>query len=200
MAGTVVAVFRDYAQAQRAGQALLDSGVAFADISLVRKGAGGEHGAPEIDGHKPYEESLTRGFREVETHDIEEGYSPDREVAPRAAVGIVTGASLGAIVASAAIFVPGLGPLLAAGPLVAMLTGTIAGGAVGGLVGALTHDGIPEDAAQRYHDHVTRGDTLIAVLAGNQAETRIEETLRQQGGEEIAFFPRFIDTVQTIES
>ena len=202
MAGTVVAVYREYEQAQRAGQALLDNGVSFADISLVRKGAGGEHGSHQLMDHSDDndEASTSHGFREVETHDVEEAYGHDREVAPRAAVGLVTGASLGAIIASAAIFVPGLGPLLAAGPLVAMLTGTVAGGAVGGLVGALTHDGIPSDAAQHYHEHVNQGHTLITVLAGKNKEAQIEDVLRAEGGEEIAYFPRFIDSVQSVES
>jgi len=205
MAGTVVAVFQDYEQARKAGQALLDGGIPFADISLVRKGAGGEHGAP-IDGVSSAasdldpEESTSHAFREVETHDVEQAFSHDREVAPRTAIGVVSGASLGALLVSAAIFVPGLGALMAAGPLTAMLTGAVGGGAVGGLVGALTHDGMPEEAANRYHDHVSAGDTLVTVLAGDSSERKIEEILDSQGGQEIGYFSRFIDTLQTVES
>ena len=203
MAGTVVAVFLDYDQAQKAGQALLDAGVPFADISLVHKGAGGEHGVPADAGAATLDdphESASHAFREVQTHDVEQAYSHNREVGPRTAVGLVTGASLGAILVSAAIFVPGLGALMAAGPLTAMLTGSVAGGAVGGLVGALTHDGMPEEAAKRYHDHVSAGDTLVTVLAGDSSERKIEEILHTQGGQEIGYFSRLIDTVQTIES
>ena len=203
MAGTVVAVFQDYEQAKKAGQALLDRGVPFGDISLVRKGAGGEHGAPGdvlTATNADHAASTSHGFREVETHDVEQAYSHTREVGPRAAVGLVTGASLGAILVSASIFVPGLGALMAAGPLTAMLTGSVAGGAVGGLVGALTHDGMPEEAAKRYHDHVSAGDTLVAVLAGDSSERKIEEILDSQGGREVGYFSRFLDTLQTIES
>jgi len=203
MAGTVVAVFNDYEQAQKAGQALLDGGVPFADISLVRKGAGGEHGAPHdaltATDDDP-ENSTSHAKREVETHDVEQPFAHSREVGPRTAVGLVTGASLGAILVSASVFVPGIGALMAAGPLTAMLTGAVGDGAVGGLVGALTHDGMPEEAANRYHDHVSAGDTLVTVLAGESSERKIEQILEAEGGQEIGYFSRFIDTLQTVES
>jgi len=122
------------------------------------------------------------------------------ERAARAAIGVVAGAPLGALLVATAILIPGLGVVLAAGPLLVPLLAGVAGGVVGGLVGALTTDGIPDEAARIYHEHVEHGDVLVTVLAGNHNEEHVKELLRESGGQEIGYFPRIMDTLQSIES
>lgn len=80
-----------------------------------------------------------------------------------ATVGGVIGGTLGVLVGVGALTIPGLGPFIAAGPLMAGLAGLGAGGAVGGLVGALVGMGIPEYEAKRYEGRVKNGGTLLSV-------------------------------------
>jgi len=201
MAGTLVAVFDDHIEADRAAQALVDAGVPYADISLVRKDAGGEHGAAGDTRPGDTDEAfVSHRFREVSVHDVEEPIEREREVAPRAAAGFMTGAPLGALLVVTAVAIPGIGPLIAAGPLAAMLTASLGGGVIGALVGALTAGGIPEDRARHYHERVEQGDTLVTVLAGEQNHGKIETLLQEKGGRDTAYFARFLDTIQTVES
>ncbi len=203
MAGTVVGVFKYKDQALQAAEALLADQVPIADISLVCKDAGGQTGSPDVEGNAPaqnHEEAVTHTFREVPIHDVEQPISPAEEIAPRATAGVVAGVPMGALLVSLAVIIPGVGPLLAAGPIVAMLAGGITGGVIGGLVGGLTSGGIPEESAQAYHDHVTQGDTLVTILSSEEKAPHMEEILRQHGGQETAFFKRFLDSVQSIES
>jgi rhodanese-related sulfurtransferase len=84
-----------------------------------------------------------------------------------AATGVTTGGivggSLGLLAGIGALAIPGVGPLIAAGPIVATLAGLGAGGAVGGIVGALVGLGIPEFEAKRYEGAVKDGGTLLSV-------------------------------------
>lgn len=80
-----------------------------------------------------------------------------------ATVGGVVGGTLGVLAGLGALAIPGIGPLIAAGPIVAGLAGLGAGGAVGGLVGALMGMGVPEYEAKRYEGHVKGGGTLLSV-------------------------------------
>ena len=77
---------------------------------------------------------------------------------------------------SAALAIPGIGPLLAAGPIVATLAGVGAGGAAGGIIGALVGMGIPEYEAKRYEGHVKNGGVLMSVHCDTSKEiTRANE-------------------------
>ena len=80
-----------------------------------------------------------------------------------ATVGGVVGGTLGVLAGVGALAIPGIGPLIAAGPLVAGLAGLGAGGAVGGLVGALVGMGVPEYEAKRYEGRVKGGGTLLSI-------------------------------------
>ena len=111
MAGTVVAVFDDNAVAERAAQALVDDGVPMADITLVFHGAAGVEGTPHDAFTGPDHGTLATGVREVEEHDVERPINAVDEMAPRAIVGLVVGATL--IVVGLEFF-----PALALGPLV----------------------------------------------------------------------------------
>lgn len=78
-------------------------------------------------------------------------------------VGGVVGGTLGLLAGLGALAIPGIGPLIAAGPIIGALTGLGVGGAVGGIAGALVGMGIPEYEAKRYEGHVKDGGTLLSV-------------------------------------
>jgi hypothetical protein len=86
-----------------------------------------------------------------------------------AATGGVVGGGLGLLVGLGMLAIPGLGPLLAAGPIVAALAGVGAGGAVGGIAGALVGMGIPEYEAKRYESFITEGGMLLSVHCDDEA-------------------------------
>ncbi|GHO90800.1 hypothetical protein KSF_008480 [Reticulibacter mediterranei] len=90
------------------------------------------------------------------------------------AAGVVGGGVLGGILgAAAALLIPGLGPAIAGGILTAVLGGAAIGAVAGGLIGALTNLGVPEDEAHFYQDELRAGRTLVTV----QAKDRYEEAL-----------------------
>jgi hypothetical protein len=97
--------------------------------------------------------------------------APEGAVAGGAA-GAVAGGTFGLLVGLGALAIPGLGPLLAAGPLVAALAGVGAGGAVGSLTGALVGMGIPEYEAKRYESHLHAGGALLSVHVASDDEAR----------------------------
>ena len=102
------------------------------------------------------------------------------------ATGAVTGGVLGWLAGIGALAIPGLGPLIAAGPIMAALSGAAVGGALGGLVGALIGLGLPEFEAKRYESKVKSGNILISVHSENSDETdRAEEIFENGGGEDI---------------
>ena len=88
-----------------------------------------------------------------------------------AGTGAVLGGGLGWLAGIGALAIPGLGPLIAAGPIMAALTGAAVGGTVGGLTGALIGLGIPEFEAKRYEGKVKGGNALISVHSEDAGET-----------------------------
>jgi hypothetical protein len=102
-------------------------------------------------------------------------------------VGGVVGGTLGLLAGIGALAIPGVGPLIAAGPIMAGLAGLGVGGAVGGLVGALVGMGIPEYEAKRYEGRVKDGGILVSVHCDTSEEiSRAKDVLKQAGGEDIA--------------
>ncbi|MFK2826084.1 general stress protein [Bacillus sp. B190/17] len=91
----------------------------------------------------------------------------DTKAEEGAAAGAATGGILGGLAGVAAgagaLAIPGIGPIIAAGPIVAGLTGAAAGAGVGGLTGALIGMGIPEEDAERYNEYVKEGKMLVLV-------------------------------------
>jgi hypothetical protein len=101
--------------------------------------------------------------------------------------GGVVGGALGWLVGVGSLAIPGLGPFIAAGPIVAALAGVGAGAAVGGLVGALVGMGIPEYEAKRYEGRVKSGGILLSVHADNSEWTkRAEDILERTGAEDVS--------------
>src|SRR5215216_4808996 len=104
-----------------------------------------------------------------------------------AGTGGVLGGALGWLVGIGALAIPGLGPFIAAGPIMAALSGAAAGAAVGGLTGALIGLGIPEYEAKRYEGKVKEGNMLISVHAEDRNErARAKEIFEQGGAEDIS--------------
>jgi hypothetical protein len=104
-----------------------------------------------------------------------------------AATGGVLGGSLGLLAGIGALAIPGVGPLIAAGPLLAALSGAAAGAAVGGIAGGLVGLGIPEIEAKRYQNRIAEGNILISVLAETGDDVnRAKEVLKNSGAEDIS--------------
>ncbi len=105
-----------------------------------------------------------------------------------AGTGVVLGGALGWLVGIGALAIPGLGPFIAAGPLMAALAGAGVGAAAGGLTGALIGMVIPEYEAKRYEGKIKEGNILISVHAENSDERdRAKEILKRCGAEDISY-------------
>jgi hypothetical protein len=101
--------------------------------------------------------------------------------------GGVVGGTLGLLAGIGALAIPGVGPLIAAGPIMATLAGVGVGGAVGGLVGALVGMGIPEFEAKRYEGAVKDGGTLLSVHCDTSEEIdAAKQSLKDTGARDIA--------------
>lgn len=104
-----------------------------------------------------------------------------------AVAGGVIGGALGLLAHVGVLAIPGLGPLIAAGPIIAALTGIGSGGVVGGVIGAMVGIGIPEYEAKRYEGRIKAGGILLSVHCDNSDWiTKAKEVLRQTGADDIA--------------
>ena len=101
--------------------------------------------------------------------------------------GGVIGGTLGLLAGIGALAIPGVGPLIAAGPIMGALAGLGVGGAVGGIVGALIGMGIPEFEARRYEGAVKAGGTLLSVHCDTSNQIDVaEQALRDTGAKDIS--------------
>lgn len=157
---TVVGVFDDRDDAQRAIEALKDAGFRPDDIGVTM-----------------------RDRREAETLVEDTGTKAGAGAATGALAGGALGGVAGWLVGIGALAIPGVGPFIAAGPLAAALTGAAIGAAGGGLLGALTGMGVPEDEARWYEGEVHRGGTLVTVRADGRYE-EARRIVREYGGRE----------------
>jgi uncharacterized membrane protein len=149
---TVVAIFDDVGTAQRALEELLNNGFDRNDISVVRTNQQTATSADTLT-----DDSIASG------------------AATGAGVGAVLGGIAGLVVGLGALAIPGIGPIVAAGPLATTLAGAGIGAATGGVIGALTDAGIPETEAEYYAEGIRRGGTLLSVRASeNQASRAID--------------------------
>ena len=104
-----------------------------------------------------------------------------------AGAGGVLGGTLGWLVGIGALAIPGVGPLIAAGPIVAALSGAAVGAAVGGVGGALVGMGIPELEAKQYEGKVRDGNILISVHTDDADEaSRAKDIFKRQNAENIS--------------
>ena len=156
----VLALFRDRGRAARAAAALHDLGIDRADLSVVSRS------------HKD-ETALAREVGATPGAEIE-----DSRVAAR------LGELSGHILAAIAIVLPGIGPLVTAGPLAADL-GEAAGHMAGGIASVLTRAGLPEARAAEWQARVKLGDVLLGAHARRTEVDAISSTMRQQGADEV---------------
>jgi len=165
MANTAVyGIFRDRFQVERAVDALIDNGFRSTDISVLM---------PENVG--------TKDFAHEKNTKAPEG------AATGAGTGAVVGGTLGLLAGIGALAIPGLGPFIAAGPIMAALAGAGTGGVVGGIIGALVGMGIPEYEAKRYEGMIKEGKILLSVHADDSNWVkRAKDILERTGGEDIS--------------
>ena len=104
-----------------------------------------------------------------------------------ASTGGVVGGTIGLLAGIGALAIPGLGPFIAAGPIMAALSGGAIGAGVGGLTGALVGLGIPEYEAKRYEGKVKEGGILISVHSESNDETNRAKTIfKEEGAHDIS--------------
>jgi hypothetical protein len=99
-----------------------------------------------------------------------------------ATTGAVIGGTLGWLAGIGALAIPGVGPLIAAGPIVAALTGVGVGGAIGGIAGALIGMGIPEYEAKRYEGRIKEGGILVSVHCDDSNWTKKAKLILECSG------------------
>lgn len=127
------------------------------------------------------DDETTRAFAHEKSTKAPEG------TATGVATGGLVGGTLGLLAGIGALAIPGIGPLIAAGPIVATLAGLGAGGAVGGLLGALVGMGIPEYEAKRYEGAVKGGGTLLSVHCDTSEQIdAAKASLRETGATDIS--------------
>src|SRR5579864_843746 len=167
MAGKNTAVFGIYTDrmsVERAVEALKGAGFSNTDVSAL---------FPENQG--------TKDFAHEKNTKAPEG------AATGAASGALLGGGLGWLAGIGALAIPGLGPFIAAGPIMAALAGIGAGGAIGGLTGALVGMGIPEYEAKRYEGRVKEGGILLSVHSDNSDWTsKAKDILKRTGADDIS--------------
>jgi len=127
------------------------------------------------------DKGATRDFAHEQKTKAPEG------AAAGAGTGGVLGGALGWLAGVGSLAVPGLGPFIAAGPIMGALSGAAAGAAVGGLAGALIGLGIPEHEAKLYEGKVAGGNILISVHTEDRAgRQRAREVFEEAGAEHVA--------------
>lgn len=110
--------------------------------------------------------------------------------------GVLIGGALGWLVGIGAFALPGLGPFIAAGPLMAALAGLGVGGVLGGIAGGLIGAGIPEYEAKRYEGRLANGGILVAVHCDKQDEiVHAKEIIEGTGGDDIS-----VSTEETVRA
>jgi len=117
---------------------------------------------------------------------VAQGTKAPEGAATGAGAGGAVGATVGWLVGIGALAIPGVGPFLAAGPILAALSGGAIGAAVGGLTGALIGMGVPEFEAKQFEGKLKSGNILVSVHSSESDSTnRVKEIFERHGGESI---------------
>ena len=157
----IIGLFDDRREAESAVQQLVNSGVGRDDISIVSR-------------------DDNEGTRDLKSDDDTSG------AAKGAGIGAALGGVGGLLAGLAGLAIPGIGPILAAGPIAAALGGALGGAglgaAAGGLIGALTDIGVPEHEARHYEEAVRQGSTLLTVRADDDADAERVATIMENCG------------------
>jgi len=164
MKKSVFGILKNRGEAERALDRLKSAGFLSTDISMLFADTSG-----------------TRDFAYEHATKAPEG------TATGGTTGFVLGGILGWLAGIGSLAIPGLGPFIAAGPIMAALSGAAVGTAVGGIVGALVGMGIPEYEARRYESKVKEGNVLISVHSETaEMADRAKEILKACNAEDIA--------------
>jgi|SRR5437773_1783197 len=160
MSKSVFGIATTQGQAERIVQQLQAQGFGTSEISVLMPDTGG-----------------TRDIGHVKATKAPEG----------AATGGATGGVIGLLAGIGALAIPGVGPFIAAGPIMAALSGAAVGAATGGVVGGLIGLGIPEIEAKRYEEKLKKGNYLIAVHADESEDVdRAKDIFKTAGAEDIS--------------
>lgn len=160
----VFGIFNDRASLERAVDQLKLSGFRNSDISVLMQ-----------------DEGQTTDFAHEKSTKAPEG------VAAGASTGILGGSILGWLAGAGALAIPGIGPFVAAGPIMAAIAGAGIGGAVGGITGGLLGLGIPEYEAKRYETFVKEGGMLISVHVDDREwSSKARDLLENCGARDVA--------------
>lgn len=159
----VFCIAKSRSQAEQIIERLQSSGFPSSEISILMPDTDGKHDIGHVKATKAPEGATTG-----------------------AAAGGLTGGVIGLLAGIGALAIPGVGPLIAAGPIVAALTGAGVGGTAGGIVGGLVGLGIPEIEAKRYDQKLRAGNYVIAVHArDDDEEDRAEQIFEDADAEDI---------------
>lgn len=164
MASSVFCIVKTDGDAIRLTKRLRDSGIPDGDISVLGPDAAGRRDL-SVDNSTKAPEGAATG----------------------ATAGAVLGGALGWTAGIGALAIPGIGPFIAAGPILAALSGMAIGSAAGGLTGALVGMGIPEYEAKQYEGRLRQGHYLLSVHVDDWDEaSRVRGIMSDEGGEDIS--------------
>jgi uncharacterized membrane protein len=157
MTKTVIGTYRDMDSAVAVVNALVDAGFDRNNISLISNNADNRY-STYIDSRP-------------ETNDVAKG----------AGIGAAIGGIGGLLVGLGALAIPGIGPIIAAGPIAAALAGAGIGAVTGGMIGALVDLGIPEEEAHVYAESVRRGSVLVAAQVSEDRVSEVSSIMERPG-------------------
>ena len=161
---SIFGIVKTHAQAEQIVQGLQSAGFDSSEISVLLPDNEGKHDIGHVKATKAPEGATTG-----------------------AATGGVTGGVLGLLAGIGALAIPGVGPFIAAGPIMAALSGAAIGATTGGVVGGLIGLGIPEIEAKRYEDKLKSGNYLLAVhYHDGDEKDRAKEIFKGAGAEDIS--------------
>src|SRR6202163_3511922 len=161
---SVFGIVKSYPQAEQIVERLQRAGFPTSEISVLLPDKQGKHDFGHVKASKAPEGATTG-----------------------AATGGVTGGVIGLLAGIGALAIPGVGPFIAAGPIMAALSGAAVGAATGGVVGGLIGLGIPEIEAKRYDEKLRKGNYLIAVHTDESEDVdRAKKIFKAAGAEDVS--------------
>jgi len=168
---TVVATFDSRDRAERAVNELRNEGFHTNEISVVARDDRREEDRPQVD--------TTATGRRTDR-------MTDQDLSGGTTTGAAVGAGAGLLASAGALAIPGIGPILAAGPLAATLSGAVTGGLAGGLVDF----GIPEARGRELENEVRSGRALAFVETDREGSDRAREVLKRAGARRVEVHQR----------
>jgi hypothetical protein len=200
---TIVGSFDSFEEAKRVARDLMDEGFRDNDVNVVASNIRGEYDTTATGDRAGMASGTTASYGRgdyAQTRGVgDDAVRTDRGALERArdeaddASGAATGAVTGGVVGGAAglaaslmgLAIPGIGPIIAAGPIVATLSGAGVGAVAGGLIGGLTDMGVSKTDAEYYAESVRRGGALVTVRADDARAERAADIMREHGAIDI---------------